>query len=72
MGLDSVDAAVVTETSVVISSCCRRVSGSSGDISTPKVAKAWWSASGIRLCDATIWLVPPSVVGCTGVAYSIG
>jgi hypothetical protein len=31
----------MTETTVVIISCWRRVSGKSGDISTPKVANAW-------------------------------
>jgi hypothetical protein len=30
----------VTETIVVIISCCARVNGSSGDIRTPKVEKA--------------------------------
>ena len=48
-----------------------RVSGSSGDISSPKVAKAWCNAPGMRLCDATMPDVP-SPVGCTGEAYSAG
>ena len=38
---DSIVAPVVTETTVAIISCCRRVSGKSGDISAPNVAKAW-------------------------------
>jgi hypothetical protein len=32
---------LVTDTIVVIISCCRRESGKSGDISTPKVANPW-------------------------------
>jgi len=55
----------------VIISCCRRLSGKSGDIRTPNVANAWWSASGIRLWDATIPETPSSV-GWTGSAYSTG
>jgi hypothetical protein len=31
---------LVTDTTVVIISCCRRVSGKSGDINDPNVAKA--------------------------------
>ena len=38
----------------MIISCWRRVSGRSGDISAPNVAKAWCSASGIRVCVATM------------------
>ena len=43
----------MTETTVVIISCWRRVSGRSGDISAPNVPKACSRASGIRECDAT-------------------
>src|SRR5215469_14388938 len=56
---------------VVIISCCRRVSGNSGDIRTPNVAKAWYSASGMRVCDPTI-PAPPSSVANIGLAYSLG
>src|ERR1700733_8116216 len=57
---------------VVIISCWRRVSGKSGDIRTPKVAKAWYKASGMRLWEATISDDPPPADGCTGAAYSFG
>src|SRR5579884_522283 len=63
---------LVTDTMVAIISCWRRSNGKSGDISAPNVANAWYSASGIRLCEATIWDAPPSGEGCTGVAYSFG
>jgi hypothetical protein len=49
--LQSILAPVVAETTVVIISCWRRVSGRSGAIIAPKAAKAWCSASGISLLD---------------------
>jgi hypothetical protein len=39
------------DTIVVIISCCRRERGRSGDINAPNVANAWYTASGMRLCD---------------------
>jgi len=44
----------VTDTNVVIISCCRRVSGNSCDIIAPNALKEWNNASGINECDATI------------------
>ena len=37
------------DTTVAISSCCRRDSGNVGLIKAPNVAKAWCNASGIKL-----------------------
>src|SRR5689334_6411264 len=56
---------------VVIISCWRRVRGSSGDINTPNVEKAWKRASGIRLWDATM-PASSSSLRKTGEAYSCG
>src|SRR5580693_716465 len=62
---------LVTETMVAIISCCRRLNGNSGDISAPNVPKAWYSASGISACEATIDELPDAS-GCTGSPYSLG
>jgi hypothetical protein len=62
---------LVADTTVAIISCWRRSSGSSGAISEPKVAKAWYSASGIREWADTM-PTASSTSGGTGVAYSGG
>src|SRR5882757_724817 len=57
---------------VAIISCWWRWSGKSGDISAPKVLKAWKSTSGRSEWLATMPEVSPLFTGWTGVAYSIG
>jgi hypothetical protein len=62
---------LVTDTTVAIISCWRRLSGRSGDMSDPNVANAWCSASGMSECAATMPAISSSC-GRTGASYSAG